>query len=404
MSWPLIAIEDFATVKGGKRLPKGHDFQASPTDHPYIRARDIGAGRVQIAEPVYLDENTFRSISKYTVSEGDIIVTIVGANIGDVGFVTNEFSGANLTENAAKITVDPSKVSSKFLKFALANSHTKTKFQYIASGAAQGKLGLFKIKSFQVSLPPISIQEKIGNILASYDDLIENNRRRIQLLEESARLLYKEWFVQLRFPGHEHVKVVDGVPEGWNLGVASDVLDIMSGGTPKTKVQQYWDGNIPFFTPKDATDSPFVLTTEKSLTEEGLKKCNSKLYPPQTVFITARGTVGKLNLNLVPMAMNQSCYALKVKSPLNQIFLYCAMEASIAQVKARASGAVFDAIVVNTFNLIPFMTPSVSIIEEFTSFVGPVFNQIGTLMIQNKKLIEARDILLPRLMNGALTA
>ena len=129
------------------------------------------------------------------------------------------------------------------------------------------------------------------------------------------------------------------------------------GGTPKTSIASFWDGEVPFFTPKDATGTPFVLETEKAMTEEGLRSCNSQLYPAETLFITARGTVGKLNLALVPMAMNQSCYALRSKSHVGQRYMYLALKAAIQQVQATATGAVFDAIIVATFDRIPFLLP-----------------------------------------------
>lgn len=154
-------------------------------------------------------------------------------------------------------------------------------------------------------------QERVAEILTKYDDLIENSRRRIQLLEESARLLYQEWFIHLRFPGHEQVKITN-----------DQTMEVLSGGTTKTKVLEFWDGEIPFFTPKDAKGI-FVHDTEKTITELGLSKCNSRLYPKCTVFITARGTAGKLAFAQRPMAMNQSCYALIANGDVSQEFLNC---------------------------------------------------------------------------------
>jgi type I restriction enzyme S subunit len=104
------------------------------------------------------------------------------------------------------------------------------------------------------------------------------------LLEEAARQLYREWFVRLRFPGHEHTRISDGVPHGWEKTTAISAMEVLSGGTPKTSVPDYWDGDIPFYTPKDATDACFVLDTERSITELGLKNCNSRRYAPDTVF------------------------------------------------------------------------------------------------------------------------
>ena len=243
-------------------------------------------------------------------------------------------------------------------------------------------------------------QQTIAAILSAYDNLIENNRRRIQLLEQAARLLFKEWFVHLRFPGHEHVKIIDGVPEGWETKTAFEVMDVLSGGTPKTKVPEYWDGEIPFFTPKDTTDYAYAFSTEKTLTEEGLRNCNSKLYPKDTVFITARGTVGKINLAQTGMAMNQSCYALVAKPPINQHYLYFALLEGVEQFRSRAVGAVFDAIIRDTFKLIPFVIPDRRSIQLFSGYASPILQQIDVVSKEMRKLVQARDLLLPRLMNG----
>ena len=269
-------------------------------------------------------------------------------------------------------------------------------------GNANPTLNRNHIHDLEILLPEHQIQVEIVRILSAYDDLIENNKRRIQLLEESARLLYTEWFVRLRFPGHEHVRVVDGVPEGWERKNALEVMDVLGGGTPKTTNTRYWDGDIPFYTPKDSAASAYVGTTEKKLTEEGLKNCNSKLFPKDTVFITARGTVGKINLAQTDMAMNQSCYALIAKQPINQYFLYFALIDGVEQFRSRAVGSVFDAIIIDTFKKIPFTVPNRNLIESFTTLTTPTIRQIDVLSKENQKLAAARDLLLPRLMNGEI--
>jgi type I restriction enzyme S subunit len=134
-----------------------------------------------------------------------------------------------------------------------------------------------------------------------------------------------------------------------------------------------------------------------------LAKCNSKLYPKDTLFITARGTVGKMNLALAPMAMNQSCYALVSNSCLSQRMLYLTMDASLQQFRSQASGAVFDAIVVATFDRISVIKPDGKIAEQFDELINPIFDQIANLGKQTEQLAKARDLLLPKLMNGTLT-
>lgn len=125
MSWEIFSIDDIAKVKGGKRLPKGHDLQSEETNHPYIRARDIGEGKISFDDPTYLTEETHRHIKNYIVEEGDVVITIVGANVGDVALIPQQFSGANLTENAAKLVLDREKCDPTFLKYQLATDFTK---------------------------------------------------------------------------------------------------------------------------------------------------------------------------------------------------------------------------------------------------------------------------------------
>ena len=300
--------------------------------------------------------------------------------------------------NTALYVVDFKGNDPRFVSYLLRNTLRNYQTEKAAvPGVDRNVLHLLKVRA-----PDRATQESVVSILSAYDDLIENNRRRIALLEEAARMLYREWFVHFRFPGHEHVKIIGGLPEGWERPVASVVMDILSGGTPKTGNAAFWGGDIGFFTPKDATNTPYVLNTEKTITEEGLRACNSKLYPTDTLFITARGTVGKLNLALVPMAMNQSCYVLRAKAHIGQRYLYLALKAAIEQVRSRATGAVFDAIIVATFDRIPFVLPPESLTRSFEESIDPMFDQIANLIQQNQKLAQARDLFLPGLMNGEI--
>jgi type I restriction enzyme S subunit len=260
------------------------------------------------------------------------------------------------------------------------------------------------LKKLPVVLPDLISQKKIAAILSAYDDLIENNLQRIKLLEEMAQITYEEWFVRMKFPGHETAQwdKETGLPEGWERLTFFDVMDVLSGGTPKTDNPEYWNGTINFYTPKDAASGIYTQPTEKKITADGLKTCNSKLYPKDTLFITARGTVGKLNLAHEPMAMNQSCYALRAKDGLSQYFLYCSVYKAIDAFKGAANGGVFDAIVVDTFKFLFFVKPNVDVVNDFTVNVAPVFDAVFSLLKQNELLREAREILLPRLMTGVI--
>jgi type I restriction enzyme S subunit len=255
-------------------------------------------------------------------------------------------------------------------------------------------------------LPPLPTQRRIASILSAYDELIENSQRRIRVLEAMARALYREWFVHFRFPGHESVprvpSVLGGIPQGWEIRPFTDVADVLSGGTPKTSTGEYWDGSIPFFTPRDAPSCFYVQDTEKHVTELGLSKCASALYAPETVFITARGTVGKVALPSVPMAMNQSCYALHGKNGISQRFLFLLTLQQVDYLKINTGGATFDTIVVDTFRRMQVVKPPHNLIALFTEKIDSVFEQVNTLQRQIQTLRRTRDLLLPRLLSGQI--
>ena len=206
--------------------------------------------------------------------------------------------------------------------------------------------------------------------------------------------------MDLRFPGHEYTKIVDGVPEGWEFFRFSDKVKIMSGGTPKTDNSNYYGGKIPFYTPKDSDGAFFAFQTETNITEEGLDNCNSHLYPENTIIITARGTVGKTTLLAVPMAMNQSCYALKSDEINAPYYLFFALNQEIIALRTMSNGGVFDTIIVKTFDRIHIRIPSDNLIQRFENMVTSIMELIKAKMKENFALSEARDRLLPKLMGG----
>lgn len=270
----------------------------------------------------------------------------------------------------------------------------------MSSGSTTKFLTVRMLDNLDIPLFGINIQTQIVNILSAYDDLIENNQKQIKLLEEAAQRLYKEWFVDLNFPGHENTKIVDGVPEGWSVYPFSSKVDIMSGGTPKTSIPDYYNGKIPFYTPKDSDGAFFAYKTQINITEGGLKNCNSRLYPPKTVIITARGTVGKTTILAVPMAMNQSCYALKMKENDAPYYLFFALNNEIKALQTMANGGVFNTIIGKTFDSINIQIPKDPLIYGFEKTVRPFMEQIKNKLQANSKLVEARDRLLPKLMSG----
>lgn len=408
MNWRTLSVGDLVdsgeahiqTGPFGTQL-KASDYVEEGT--PVINVRNIGFGTLRPEKLEFVTEETSERLSSHLLEPRDIVFGRKGA-VDRHLYVNEEQEHWMQGSDCIRLRFQTDEVVPRFISYAfLTETHQKWMLTQAGNKATMASLNHDIIKRIPLRIPLPSVQQAVVNIVSSYEDLIENNGRRISLLEDAVRQLYREWFVRLRFPGHEHMRVTNGVPEGWDKTTAYSAMEVQSGGTPKTTVPEYWGGDIPFYTPKDAADAYYVFETERSITELGLKNCNSRLYKPETVFISARGTVGKLNLAGRSMAMSQSCYALIGKGHVSQLFLFCALKEAIEHFKQHAVGAVFDAIVVDTFKLIPFMVPDENMVRNFEEVVSPMFRQIANLLEQNQKLYAARDLLLPRLISGQIT-
>ncbi len=237
-------IGDIAKVKGGKRLPKGMGVQDEETSHAYLRVVDFGTDGIDRSDIKFISQEAFEHVSRYTISSDDIYVSIAGT-IGRVGIVPDDLSGANLTENAAKLTEICREIDKHYLLYFLRSPAGYGALQSKAGGTSQPKLALFRIEEIEFPCPHLADQRRIASTLSGYDDLIENNRRRMTLLEVAARLLYREWFVRLRFPGHEHIRIIDGVPEGWERAPLEGALILQRGFDLPTQDRQ--DGDVPIY-------------------------------------------------------------------------------------------------------------------------------------------------------------
>lgn len=401
-NWSIKKLSDVCEITSSKRI-----FASEYVNEgiPFYRGKEVIEmfnGSLEVSTDLFISLEKYNQIkSKFPVPViGDLLLTSVGT-LG-VPYIVKDsqpfyFKDGNLTwfRNFKE-------VESFFVYYWLTSSLGKEQLNKATIGSSQSAYTIKLLSSLEILLPDVATQKTITSILSNYDDLIQINQQRITLLEEAAQRLYDEWFVKLRFPNHEQVPVVDGVPEGWERGTVYDFADILSGGTPKTTNTEFWDGDIPFFTPKDSPSSFFTFSCEKTITQAGLKSCNSPLYPENSLFITARGTVGKICLAGVPMAMNQSCYSIKPKQNFSPYYFYLALQRSIAQIKQTANGGVFDAIIVDTFRSIDMLRPNLHLAESFSVMIEPFFGQMKSLIIQNQKLMQARDDLLPRLMSGRL--
>ena len=262
-----------------------------------------------------------------------------------------------------------------------------------------------------IELPAIGIdaQDRIIDVISPFDDLIENNRRRIEILEDSARLLYREWFVHFRFSGYEDVEIVDSdlgsLPEGWEVSRVCDALETVGGGTPPKTVGEYWaDGDVQWFTPTDLTraGSAFVFDSGLRITELGLKKSSAKLFPADSVMMTSRATIGTISISTTEATTNQGFITCVPSERLSSSYIYFWLSANVDLFLSLAGGSTFKELRKSTFRELLILVPGEQEMNRFEEKVGPMMTLIKNLLRQNQVLLESRDLLLPRLVSGEL--
>ncbi len=379
-------------------MPKGHSFAESKTRHPYIRAQDIRNGSIGADDSIYIGEETHEKIKRYTVDKGDVCIVIVGANVGDVGIVPPCLSGANLTENAVKLQHQGNKLTSQYLNYALLSDDAQGQMKLLAAGAAQPKLGLYKVKEVVISLPPIGLQHRIASILSAYDDLIENNTRRIAILEEMARRIYQEWFVHFRFPGHEKVRMVDSelgrIPEGWGVKLLLELASITMGQSPKSEFYNETGEGLPFhqgvrdFGPFFPSDRVYC-TVQNRIAEEG------------DILFSVRAPVGRINVATKKIVVGRGLSAISSNDD-QQIFLLSQLREKFSEEDLIGGGTIFKAVSKKDMQSIQLIQPPPSQVSAFQDIVTPMWRMIRVLSDKNANLRQTRDLLLPKLISGEI--
>ena len=333
----------------------------------------------------YVTEEKADSLGRANAHRGDIVITHRGT-LGQIVCIpeTSKHDRYVISQSQFRVKCND-KVIPDYLVYYF---HTPIGQHKLLANASQvGVPALARasttFQKIEVDIPDVETQRKAVSVLNAIEEKININNAINENLQQQALALFANYYEQS------------------NTEVAfTDLIQILGGGTPKTGESKYWNGNIPFFTPKDV-GSPYTLATEKTITEDGLSHCNSRLYPANTVFVTARGTVGKIGLAGVPMAMNQSCYALTGKN-LHQLLVYFYTLKAVDRLKHKASGAVFDAIITRDFETEQVFKLSEDDTNTFIKIAEPMYQSILNNSVENQRLVALRDSLLPKLMSGEI--
>lgn len=373
---------------------------------PILNGSNLQGFKLQEDSFGYLTKEKADSLKKCNAHRGDIIVTHRGT-LGQIVYVPvdSKYDRYVISQSQFRFRCKADLVDVQYLVYYF---HTREgQYKILANASQVGVPALARATStfrlIDIKLPPLDDQRRIASILSSLDRKIELNNKINADLEEMAQAIFKNWFVD--FEPFKDGKFVDSelgmIPEGWKVGRLTDIIKLMPGGTPKTSEPLYWDnGTIPFFSPKDV-NGVYCFATEKHITETGLNKCSSNLYPKDTIFITCRGTVGKVCLAACDMAMNQSNYAIRAIDGYSQYYVFFLVKSVVERLIKKSNGAVFSAITSKDFDE-EILIPSQKAVEDFTNVIDGFFRRIFTIGTENSRLSLLRDTLLPRLMSGEL--
>lgn len=394
---------------------------ATPTKLPsgpyFLSISSLDKGRLDLTKSAFLSEEDFKKWTKrVTPEEGDLLFSYE-TRLGEAALMPAGIR-ACLGRRMGLLRINKDKAIPEYVLYAyLSPAFQQTIKANTLTGATVDRLSISELPDFPIRIPPLEEQEKVAKLLGRIDKKIDLNNRINAELEAMAKTLYDYWFVQFDFPdaNGKPYKTSGGkmvynatlkreIPAGWNAYNILLLANLLGGGTPTKTKPEYWNGSIPFFTPTDSDKNMYSLNTQDSITDAGLKNSSTRLFEKNTIFITARGSVGRLALNAVPMAMNQSCYALKAKQGVSFAFLYFLTKELIYHLEVKATGSVFNSIVSNDIEYTNLALPDDNyLIGKYAKKIEPVFVKIELLTKQNQQLAELRDWLLPLLMNGQVT-
>ena len=370
---------------------------------PVLKVTNCKSKGFELDDIDYLPISSSQLYAKNKLVKGDIVIATVGSHpnlvdstAGRSCIVSSIVEGFYLNQNAVCIrTKDSNILDQKYLGYLTKYRLFQHYIQMRGKGAAnQMRIAIGAIKSFEFDFPDIDIQRRIGNILSSYDALIEINQRQIKLLGEAAQRLYKEWFVNLRFPGYEDAQIVDGVPEGWRKVTLSEISDVIMGQSPKSEFYNKNKEGLPFHQGVGSYGNRFVK-------DDTYSTSYTRIAEAESILFSVRAPVGRLNITKNKIVIGRGLSAINHKEHL-QSFLFYLLKERYFKEDMVGNGSIFASISKNELLGQEFIVPSSSLQRKFDSIASSIDRQIDNLDTKISLLTEARDRLLPKLMSGEI--
>lgn len=378
MKWEKVKLGDIATcIQPGPFGSQLHNSDYSKEGTPIIMPKDIVGGAIVHSGLLKVSEEHVKRLSRHQVYEGNLMIARKG-DVRKCAYITANENGWMTGSDCLKVVLDESKCYPKFIYYQLRSEHIGRWLEKVSIGATMPSLNTGLLSGIEMVLPPIEIQKQIAGILSVCDDLIENNQKQIKLLEEAAQRLYKEWFVDLRFPGHENTKIVDGVPEGWSRGLLKELISVNYGKDHKKAPD---DGNIPVYGSGGL-----------------MRKCNKSLFSGEAVLIPRKGSLNNIMYVDETFWTVDTMFYATMKQPHTAIFVYFFVKAF--DMYSMNIGAAVPSMTTKILDAMDVVIPDKETLEKFDKYAKVYFNKIKTLQGQNEQLKTARDLLLPKLMSG----
>lgn len=383
MNWSTVRFEELYAEPSRNGTYKPKQFHGSGVK--IVNMGEMFAHDIIADQEMKLLAMTDAEMGRFGLIDGDLLFgrrSLVEAGAGKCSLVEGLSEPTTFESSIIRVRVDKDRIRPRFIYYWLKSHFGRGTIRAIVTGTTVKGIKGSVLKDVQILCPPIETQDVIIENLRAYDDLIENNRRRIQLLEQSARLLYKECFVHLRFPGHEHVKIIDGVPDGWEKSSLGDLVNINKGK------------NIT----KDTANEGEVPVVAGGLTPAYFHDTSNAIAP--VITISASGAnAGYVNIYHEDIWASDCSYISKEATDY-PYYYYQFLESKQNEIFSLQRGAAQPHVYPKDLMRISVIHPSNKVIRLFEEIVANQFILISNLIKQNKSLIQARDLLLPRLMNG----
>lgn len=401
MSWASVTLGEVSTnIQTGPFGSQLHQSDYSDGGVPVVMPKDLVDGHISEDSIARASMSHVDRLSRHKIEVGDILYSRRG-DVGRCAFATEVEQGWLCGTGCLRVTIDQSKAIPKFIFYQLQKAETIGWVEKHAVGSTMLNLNTSILGSVPIELPSMAEQQMIVHVLSAYDDLIENNQKQIKLLEEAAQRLYKEWFVDLRFPGHENVKITDGVPEGWHVVKLSDVADVN-----KTSISKQYPYDYVDYVDLGSVSKGRIETITRFSIQETPGRAKRVASDGDIIWGMVRPNLKSYALVFHPAATSVFSTGFAVlsaqKVPFSFLYCYVTQDDFVGYLVNCTNGAAYPAVKPIHFEKAPIMVPTDDLLKQFNLIAKPMYRKIEILEKQIQQAKESRDRLLPKLMSGEL--